>query len=531
MNLEALSEWQAILGDAHVLHAPQDLVAYQENTSAFEREIAGVLLPGSVEDVQALIRVANIHRTPLYPISTGKNWGMGSRLPVEDGAVIVDLRRLNAVRSLDDTHHVAVIEPGVTQGQLFDHLQSENVAAVFNVTGSARDTSIVGNTLERGVGYFASRADDILWLEVVLGDGRIVRTGYAHFDGARARDLYRHGLGPDLTGTFMQANFGIVTAIAFKLIPRAADHMAMLAKISDASRFADFVQALTKLRKSGIVQTAIHIGNQERTRSTIAPLLAAQLPSSDAVAKRSQITEMLDKEGFGPWSAVGGIFGSSAQLALARREIRSALAGVAQVTFLTDAKLKMLTSLAARLSFLPAMKKKWMMANAIRPLFGLSKGEPTNATIQAVYWSAGLDASADAVPNPDVGRAGVLYCLPIIPMSGAETADAVRLTEDVCASHGFVPYITFNMINTACLEGVINVAFDRSDATKVAAAHACVEALQDAFVAQGLLPYRLGIHEMQRFVNADDPFWQVVREMKSVFDPNHIIAPGRYNLV
>ncbi|MDA1045093.1 MAG: FAD-binding oxidoreductase [Verrucomicrobia bacterium] len=526
MNPQACREWQEALGEVHVLHKEDQLASYQENTSAFERRIVGVLKPASVEDVQSIINIANVHRTPLYPISTGRNWGMGSRLPVEDGAVIVDLQRMRQIRSLDEEHWVAVIEPGVSQRQLYQHLIDRHAAATFNVTGSSPDTSLVGNTLERGVGYFSSRGEDVVWLEIVLGNGRIVRTGFAHFENASARDLYGYGLGPDLTGTFMQSNFGIVTAMGFKLMPDRGKQMAMLAKISDAGDFA-----LTRLRKSGIVDSAIHIGNRARTRSTMAPLLAEQLgPGLSEVQKRAQAEAMLGREGFGPWSAVGGIFGSARQLATTRREIRSALAGIAQVSFLSDSKLALLTRISSALSFLPSMRQKQMMVKAITPLYGLSKGIPSQEPMKGVYWSAG-QAVPEGPLNPDHGHAGVLYCLPVIPMSGQGAADAVRDTESVCAKHDFVAYITFNMINDSSLEGVINVAFDRSDAERVKCAHACMGELQERFVANGLLPYRLGIHEMKRFVSEDDPFWLSVRDLKTVFDPNHIIAPGRYNLV
>ncbi len=116
-------------------------------------------------------------------------------------------------------------------------------------------------------------------------------------------------------------------------------------------------------------------------------------------------------------------------------------------------------------------------------------------------------------------------------MSGRDAAASAETVERIFAAHGFTPYITYNMINEKSLEGVINVAFDRSDAASCARAYQCIDALRTHCVDQGLYPYRLGIHEMQHFVSEDDPFWCKVRDMKQVFDPNHIIAPGRYNLV
>ena len=72
----------------------------------------------SVEEVAAVVRIARQFRVPLYPLSTGMNWGLGSRLPVVSGAVVVDLRRMNAIRALSSDELYATVEPGVTQAQV-----------------------------------------------------------------------------------------------------------------------------------------------------------------------------------------------------------------------------------------------------------------------------------------------------------------------------------------------------------------------------------------------------------------------------
>ena len=53
-----------------------------------------------------IVAVANQHKTPLYPISQGKQWGMGSKLPVKDGAAIVDLSEMNRITDATKVHHV-----------------------------------------------------------------------------------------------------------------------------------------------------------------------------------------------------------------------------------------------------------------------------------------------------------------------------------------------------------------------------------------------------------------------------------------
>src|SRR5882757_1220012 len=78
-----------------------------------DRLPAGVAFPRSVEDVQALVRLASEHRATLWPTSTGRNVGLGEYSPVRQTQVVVDLgRRMNRVREVNETLGYAVIEPG-----------------------------------------------------------------------------------------------------------------------------------------------------------------------------------------------------------------------------------------------------------------------------------------------------------------------------------------------------------------------------------------------------------------------------------
>ena len=531
----ALAAWRGVLGGEHVLDGAGGLAAYTENVSALARRVPAVLRPGSTEDVRRVVLIANAQRVPLYPISCGKNWGMGSKLPVRDGTVIVDLRRMNRIRELNAEHHYVVVEPGVTQGQLHDYLREHNLPLMFNVTGSGRGTSLIGNCLERGVGYFSSRADALSGLEVVLGNGRVIVTGNGHIDGSVTTHLYKYGLGPSLDGLFAQSNFGIVTAAGMELLPRHGEQTALLAKISDSRQFAPLVQALTELRKREVLRTAVHIGNRNRTVSTLGPLVQEQLaPSRRGVGAgdlRVEAERMIAAAGFGPWSAVGGIVGGRAEQAAVRREVRRALRGIADVKFLDDASLAIVRRWTARLSGIAAFRRKHIMLRAIEPLMGLARGIPTDQPLKSIYWLVGDAPPAEGEIDPDRSRSGFLYCLPMVPMSGNDARAAVDATEAIFGGHGFEAYITFNMVNTKVLEGVINLAFDRTQPARVEAAHRAIEALQQRFMALGFTPYRLGIQSMPGFLDAQDPFWQTVRELKQVFDPNHIIAPGRYNLV
>lgn len=124
----------------------------------------------TVDQVKACVDRARREGRALYPISTGLNWGYGSATPPRDGAVLLDLSGMNRILNagqISEANPVAVIEPGVTQRQLHEFLSQFCPRLSFNVTGSSVDTSILGNALDRGVGYLGPRRDDVFGLEVV----------------------------------------------------------------------------------------------------------------------------------------------------------------------------------------------------------------------------------------------------------------------------------------------------------------------------------------------------------------------------
>lgn len=544
---EAVGVWRKALGDEHVLTDPETLKGYAANASGLERSIPAVLRPASTEDVQKIVAVANKFRTPIHPVSCGKNWGLGSRLPPRDGTVVVDLGRMNRIRDVGITQHYAVVEPGVTQGQLYDFIRQNELPLMLNVTGSARDTSLIGNALERGVGYFASRADCLSGLEVVLGNGQMIRTGFGHFEGARTTHIFKHGIGPSLDGLFSQSNFGIVTAAGIDLMPEPPAHMAMVVRLDHPDKLAGFIDVLADMARRDVVRTVVHVANRHRTQIAMAPLVCRALaesgetgppsdrgtgpPSRRGTGDLRRLAEsLIEEQGFGPWSAVGGVMGTHDQLREARGVIRAALRGVARVLFLNDGLIAAAKAAARLTAFVPWVRRKRALLAAVEPLYGLAKGIPTDDPMHSVWWPV-TGALGPDKEDPDQSRCGLLYCLPVLPANGRAVQEAMEHVERVYSKHGFVPYITLNTMDDRSLECVINMAFDRSKPEQVSAAHACNDELTGDFVKQGYIPYRVGVQSMPLVVSEKDPFWQTVWELKKALDPNGIISPGRYNLV
>lgn len=529
----AIDAWRETLGTEFMLTASEELDKYTRTVCSSSRAVVAVLKPADLKEVQQLVATANEFKIPLYPISCGKQWGMGSRLPVKDGAAILDLSRMNRIIEVNAQFHYAVVEPGVTQRQLLDHIKERNLPLMLNVTGSTSDTSLIGNAMDRGVGYFDSRADAISNMTIVLGSGETIQTGFGHYENAKTKNLYSHGIGPSLDSLFPQANFGVVTSACIDLMPEPDAGMAAIVKIDSEEKLPLLIDALVRLRTRGIFLTVAHVGNRERSYITLAPLLYEQLIEAGEAADeatRAKAVRMLEDGGFGPWSAAIGILGTKEQLKLAKKEIRKAVGGFAKTMFLNDTFVARAKAIAEKLAFIPAVRSQLMMLKAVEPVYGFTRGEATDQSLKAVYWAAGdFDRLSD--PDPDHSDSGVLFCLPIIPADGPTVLEVVTDTRDTFARHGFNAAITVNLMDTKSMEGVVSLAFDRRNAEQVKAAHACIQEMESRYMEQGFPPYRVGINSMHQVVSENDPFWRTVRELKKALDPNNIIAPGRYNLI
>jgi 4-cresol dehydrogenase (hydroxylating) flavoprotein subunit len=529
----ALTEWKSQLGEGRCLRQPDQLVSYLQNVSALKRVIHAVLLPETTQEVQQIVLVANRYSTPLYPISVGKNWGYGSRLPAGESAVLVDLSRMNKIRNqieISEINPIAILEPGVTQGQLHRFVSEQKLPLVFNVTGAGPDTSLVGNALDRGCGYFQMRPEDVLGMEIVLGNGELLRTGFGGFADARAAHHYKYGLGPSLDGLFYQSNFGIVTSIAFKLHPKPETHATLLFKIGSAEFLEPFIDRIADLKRRKLIQSVPHIGNRNRTRSTLGPLLyefeinSGRSPGPDL---RAEVSRQIESLALGEWSGITGISGPRRVVNASIREIRKKIGRIADIQVLSRAGLDRLAALAR---WLPnGMGKKLRRGAAVlKPLIDFTSGIPSGVALDAPAWSLGLAGTREL----DSSEVGLLFCCPALPSRGSEAMKVLDCVHPVTQEFQFEPFMTFNAVDEHSMLCILNIVFPRSSQEEADRAHHCIRKLHETLAAQRFYPYRTGIFSMidiaAHLSGNQKSFCETNKRIKGALDPKGIIADKRY---
>lgn len=256
----ALARLRETLGPDAVFTRPEDIATYRDAYSPLwgepeERLVSAAVAPQSVEQVQRVVRIANEFRLPIYPISTGKNLGYGGSAPNLSGSVVVDLKRMNRILDVDATRHSALVEPGVSYFDLYQHIQQRQLPLWIDCPEPGWG-SLIGNALEHGVGYTSTNYRDHFGahcgMEVVLPNGELVRTGMGAMPGATTWQDYRYGYGPYLDGLFSQGNYGIVTKMGFWLYPQPEG---LTAGVIEVPRYRDIiplVELLNRLESLGV---------------------------------------------------------------------------------------------------------------------------------------------------------------------------------------------------------------------------------------------------------------------------------------
>jgi len=180
-----------------------------------------VLLPGSVEEVQAIIKACNRYRIRYKAFSTG--WGPWNTVGGE-GVIQLDLRRMNRILEIDEKNMYAVVEPYVIGSQL--QVEAMMMGLNCHLIGAGANTSILASATSMAgyglSGIFMGYSNcNVLAVEWVLPDGEILRLGsLGSGDGWFSGD----GPGPSLRGVMRGmigalGGIGVFTKCGIKLYP------------------------------------------------------------------------------------------------------------------------------------------------------------------------------------------------------------------------------------------------------------------------------------------------------------------------
>jgi 4-cresol dehydrogenase (hydroxylating) len=494
---QALRAFARIVGAEHVTHAAEALYEYADAMAP--RDPAsyaprGAVAPASVEEVQAIVRLAGEHGVPLWPISRGKNFGYGGSAPRIPDIITLDLIRMNRILEVNVEHGYALLEPGVGFDDLFEYLTANKIPLWMSAPAHTWG-SVVGNALERGVGYtpYGEHASKICGLEVVTGTGELLRTGMGALAGSKTWQAFPYGFGPAWDTAFMQSNFGIVTKMGLWLMPEPENTVSLSMALEKAEELPAAIDALRPLKLDGTVQANPSFGNVIRTlatRATRSEYYQGTGPIPADVLEKARI-----KAGVGHWNFAVRLFGDRKINAINADKVKAAFRGKVSAEF---------------------QQSEW---NRGEPLRNSGSPMPSLGALGVVDWLG--------------GKGGHLTFSPVSPFSGAEAWKQYTLIRGMFEDAGFDYYGGFTA-GQRYLNHITMILFDRSQPDMLERANKLFPQLISTAAKNGWGEYRTHVLWYDEVAGSYDYNHGAMRRwneaVKDAVDPKGVIAPGKMGI-
>ena len=434
-----------------------------------------------MEQVQAILAICNRYRLPVWPISTGRNFGYGSASPATRGQMILDLKRMNRIIEVDPELCTALVEPGVTYRQLQDYIAEKGYPLWLDFPGPGPIVGPVGNTLERGGGNtpYGDHFANACGMEVVLADGRVLKTGMGSIPGSTSWQVFKYGYGPYLDGIFTQSNFGVVTKLGLWLMPAPAGHETFMVQYPDDDDIAKAVDTIRPLRLQGVIPNIGVMGNANIILTSFKR--RAEIWPHPGAVPDDVLREAAQAAGLGAWNALFSLYGTEEQMAPNRRILTQAFE-----------------------------------ASGGKVIRGVHDPAQVNQ----------LSLAAFSLLNW-VGGGGLSWFAPVSPARGSDALKQKAMAKAILREHG-LDYLAAPTLNGRDLHHLVAMVFDRSDAAETARAKACFDKLVVEFGKHGYGLYRVGIDFMDQLAGIyGQTNREVNRAIKRALDPNGILAPGK----
>lgn len=495
----AMQAFAGVVGKGWVMTTDADRDAYSDIYAPGPAEqwpASAAVAPGSAEEVQAIVRLANEHKVPLWPVARGKNLGYGTAAPRLAGSVVLDLGRMNKVLELDTKLAYCVIEPGVGFFDLYEHLQREKAPLWMSVPGNGWG-SVLGNALDHGIGYtpYGLHARNLCGLEVVLPDGDMVRTGMGAMQGNHSWHLHPLAFGPTWDLAFTQSNLGVVTKAGLWLQPAPSSSLQLTLEVPDVEDIGWLVDTIAPLKIAGLIEQNVFIPSW--LGKIVLKGQRKDFWDKPGAIPEWRVQELLKEYKLGYWRPQLRLYGDEA-----------------------------------------VVKAK---ADVVRAAFR----KHTDRQLEEVWWREGDKIPYDPVDNPTMGipsavalqmgdwiggRSAHMGFSPVVPASSEHVLGQLRRSRQIIADHDVDFYASFT-IGGRYATNINMLMFDRDQPAQVANMKKLFSTLIAETAKAGYGEYRTHLGWMDEVMDSydfnDNALRRLGEKVKDALDPNGILAPGK----
>ena len=499
---QALAAFREVVGDNWVFAEDTDeLVSYRDPYAIVDEahfRPSASIAPDGVEEIRAILNIANDFNIPLWPVSCGKNLAYGGAAPRLPGSVVLDLKRMNRVLEVNEKFGYALVEPGVSFYDLYNHIQARGIKLWLDVPDPGWG-SVVGTTLERGAGYtpYGDHFMRQCGMEVVLADGDVVRTGMGSMPGNNTWQLFKYGFGPYHDGIFTQSNYGIVTKLGVWLMPEPPGYRPYLITFQRDEDIEQAVEVIRPLKVNLVIQNAATI----RDLHLVASLNTSRTEyyDGDGPLPDSIRRKIMADHDIGAWNFYAALYGPPKIMDAHWEIIRDSFASIpgAEFYFPEDRK-----------------NKNDVLHHRAKTMAGV----PTLTEFGLVNW---------------VGGGGHIDFSPVSPTTGPDAIKQFNMVKQRAHEHGF-DYMGVFIVGWREMHHIYTLVFDKNDPEKKQRAYRLFDVLIREAAAAGYGEYRTHLAFMDQIADTynwnDNSLARLNNKLKDALDPNGILAPGKQGI-
>lgn len=502
---EALEQFENVIGKEWVFTSDADMDLYRDAYSPLwhekeDRVPSAALAPDRVEQVQAIARIANKYRIPLWTFSTGRNLAYGGSAPALSGSVVLDLKRMNRILEIDEHHHYAVVEPGVSYFDLYRYIQEHKLNLWIDPADPGWG-SPMGNALDRGGGRTPMRNhfDAICGMEVVLANGELLRTGMGAMPNSKVWHLYKFGFGPYVDGLFTQSNFGIVTRVGIWLMPAPEAYLDARVSVPRHDDLVPFMENYVYLMNSDILRGTMMLESPLLNYRAMNGGTVFTMPGGPTKAENDRLAQ---EQNLPYWSAELRFWGPQKLIQTQWECVKDQYANIPGVSFQDGRNYRF-----------PVPEKDIATNSDVRAALGI----------------------------PNLGVFGLLQGVqghvgfsPIIPMTGEAIFEALKAFGDMYAKLGIFPSTQFSALPWSYYHRALVFLFGipmYQDVEKNRENRAIFKHMVATAAEHGWCEYRTHIAFMDTVADSytfnNHALHRFHETLKDAVDPNGILSPGK----
>lgn len=326
-----------ILENLKTLLTPANVIAFKEANNAEyqfladrinnnERNVIAVVTPNNLDQLRELILFSADKAFSLFNLLSPGEINTAP-IPGKGAIVVIDLKKLNAIIEVDTKAAYALVEPGVNFEQLNAYLENNDIPFIVDFEKNSKQ-SVSGSISNRHYGY-TPYGDQLMMqcgMEVMLANGKLIRTGMGAMPGSNSWQLFKYGFGPYVDATFTQSNNGIITKVGIWLMPKPPGYKPFTVQLPNEAALNQAVEIMRNFKINMLVPNTVAISSAQSD--------ALQFADEDITSSSDEA--MAEKHQLGHWNVYGALYNLPANVDFLWQAVSGALGQIEGAKIISD---------------------------------------------------------------------------------------------------------------------------------------------------------------------------------------------------